>query len=292
MGEAETWDDAPAAALAPAGAQPAAAGPRLARALALGARAGLSRTARFVRHGGGLAARAVADLLYPPSCLACRSAVGSAQALCPACWRSMPFIERPVCERLGVPFALDLGPGLISPAAIADPPVFGKARAVARHDGPARGLVHKLKFSDRLDMAGPMGLWMARAGAELTEGADALVPVPLHPVRFWRRRYNQSTLLAQEVSRACGVPVRPDWLARVKATRPQVGLTRAERAENLQGSFRVPEGLRARVSGSRIVLVDDVLTTGATANAAARVLLRAGAASVDVLTFARVTLAP
>lgn len=246
----------------------------------------------MARSAGRHVAGALADLLYPPSCLACRSAVGSARALCPACWRSMPFIEQPFCERLGIPFALDLGPGLISPAAMADPPVFGRARAVARHDGPARDLVHRLKFSDRLDMAAPMGLWMARAGAELTGGATALVPVPLHPLRFWRRRYNQSSLLAQEVSGRSSVPVKPEWLARVKATRPQVGLTRAERAENLQGSFRVPEGRRGEVSGARIVLVDDVLTTGATANAAARVLLRAGAASVDVLTFARVTLAP
>jgi ComF family protein len=292
MGEAETCDDASAAEFAPAGAQPPAAGARLALAIALGARSGFGRAAGLARGGVRRAGKSLADLLYPPSCLACRTAVGSAQALCPACWRTMPFIEHPVCERLGVPFALDLGPGLLSPAAMADPPVFGRARAVARYDGPARDLVHRLKFSDRLDMAGPMGRWMARAGTGLTADADALVPVPLHPLRFWRRRYNQSALLAQEVSRRCGVPVRLDWLARVKPTRPQVGLTRAERADNLQGSFRVNEGRRAMVAGSRIVLVDDVFTTGATANAAARVLLRAGAASVDVLTFARVTLAP
>lgn len=123
-------------------------------------------------------------------------------------------------------------------------------------------------------------------------GADALVPVPLHPLRLWRRRFNQAALLASVISRHAGVPSRPDWLARRKATRPQVGLTRAERGENLQGSFAVPASARPAVAGKHIVLVDDVLTTGATANAAARVLLRAGSAQVDVLTFARVTLAP
>ncbi|MFO1151584.1 MAG: ComF family protein [Alsobacter sp.] len=291
MGDAETWGDATPAST-PAVAARSVASRWLARFAATGGRPSLGSVVLAARGGAGIAARAVADLLYPPSCLACRAAVGSAHALCPGCWRSMPFIEPPFCERLGTPFALDLGPGLVSPAALADPPVFGRARAVARHDGPARDLVHRLKFSDRIDMAGPMGLWMARAGAGLTADADALVPVPLHPLRFWRRRYNQSMLLAQAISRHCRVPTHPDWLARVKATRPQVGLTRSERAENLQGSFRVPGGRRAQVAGARIVLVDDVLTTGATANAAARVLLRAGAARVDVLTFARVTLAP
>jgi ComF family protein len=240
----------------------------------------------------GRAGRGLVDLVYPPSCLACAAPVGDCNGLCAACWQALPLVERPCCERLGTPFAIEMGPGLLSPAALADPPVFGRARAVARYDGPARVLVHSLKFGDRLELAPAMGRWMARAGRELTAGADALVPVPLHPTRLWRRRANQAALLAAAVSRECGVPVRPDWLVRVKATRPQVGLSRNERALNLQGSFRVADHARLPLAGRRLAIIDDVLTTGSTANAAARVLLRAGASGVDVLTFAQVSRAP
>lgn len=255
-------------------------------------RSAASRWGAQVRQVLGLAARGLVDLVYPPSCLACAAPLAGDQGLCPACWRTLPWVERPYCERLGTPFSVELGPGLLSPAALAEPPVFGRARAVARYDGPARELVHRLKFGDRLELALAMGRWMARAGRDLTAGADALVPVPLHPWRLWRRRSNQAALLARSVSRASGVPVRADWLVRSKATRPQVGLSRNERALNLQGSFRIADGVRPAVAGRRLVLVDDVMTTGSTANAAARVLLRAGAEAVDVLTFAQVSRAP
>lgn len=237
-------------------------------------------------------ARSLVDLVYPAACLACSAPLSGPQGLCPACWRALPWVERPYCERLGTPFAVEMGPGLLSPAALAEPPAFARARAVARYDGPARELVHRLKFGDRLELALAMGRWMARAGRELTIGADALVPVPLHPWRLWRRRFNQAALLAQAVSRETGVPLQPDWLLRVRPTRPHVGLSRNARALNLQGSFRVAETARPLVAGRRLVLIDDVLTTGSTANAAARVLIRAGAGSVDVLTFAQVSRAP
>jgi ComF family protein len=235
-------------------------------------------------------ARAALDTLYPPTCLACRAATGEADALCPACWRAMRFIERPFCERLGTPFEQDLGAGLLSPQAIADPPVFRRARAVARfEDGPARRLVHRLKYSDRGELASPLGAWMARAGADLLAEADAVVPVPLHPYRLWTRRYNQAAALARAIARRSGKPFEPQWLRRVKSTRSQVGLSREQRAENVQGAFRASPG--APIKGRRIVLVDDVLTSGATANAAARALLRAGASDVDLLVFARVVTA-
>jgi ComF family protein len=247
---------------------------------------------RVWRAVAATAGRSVADFLYPPGCIGCAAPTGDAHALCAACWRQMPFIARPYCERLGTPFAFDSGPGLVSPAAMAAPPDFGRARTVARYEGPARELVHRLKYGDRLDLAPSMGAWMASAGSEILAGADLLVPVPLHRWRLWRRRHNQAAVLAHAVSRVADVPARHDVLARVRSTRPQVGLSRNERAENLRGAFRAGPTAPAALAGVRVVLVDDVMTTGATANAAARVLLRAGAAQVDVLTFATVCAPP
>ena len=233
---------------------------------------------------------AVLDLVFPQVCIGCRKATAVHEALCPRCWSAMRFIERPYCERLGTPFEQDLRqPGLLSPAAIADPPVFARARAAARfEDGPARLIVHRLKYYDRLELARPVGRWMARAGADLIAEAGLLVPMPLHRLRLAHRRFNQAALLAQVLSEETGIPVATQALVRVKPTPPQVGLSRAQRADNVQGAFRVPDERRPQVTGLRVLLVDDVMTSGASANAAARTLLRAGASNVDVLVFARV----
>jgi ComF family protein len=234
------------------------------------------------------------DLVYPPSCIVCRRAVAVHGAICAECWRDVAFIERPYCERLGTPFERDLAqPGLISLEAAANPPAFGRARAVARYDSDkARALAHRLKYYDRLELAEPIGRWMARAGAELLADADVIVPIPLHRLRLLARRFNQSAALAQAISRESAVPAEMMALARVKPTAPQVGLTRAQRAANLSGAFRVSPDRADAIDGRNVVLVDDVLTTGATANAAARVLLRAGAARVDLLVFARAVTSP
>jgi len=230
------------------------------------------------------------DIVYPPVCIACRRATESHFGLCPECWTRMRFIEKPFCERLGTPFDVDLGqPGLLSPEAIANPPAFSRARSVVKFDdGPARLIVHRLKYYDRLEVARPVGRWMARAGRELLDDCDLLAPVPMHRLRLLGRKHNQAALLAKAISRETGVPAAMRALERVKATPPQVGLSKAQRATNLQGAFKVGDAGRMVVLDKRIVLVDDVMTSGATANAAARVLLRAGARRVDVLTFARV----
>jgi len=241
----------------------------------------------LVRFVAGLGRRSL-DLVLPPTCLACRRPVGELGGLCPACWNKMGFIERPYCERLGTPFSHDPGGPLLSTSALADPPAYDRARAVSRFGDVARELVHLLKYGDRLDVARPLGRWMARAGSELLAGADALVPVPLHWTRLWWRRFNQSAMLAGAVSAISGVPVKEHFLDRRHATAPQVGKTRRERARNVQGAFTVPANMRAEVKGRRLVLVDDVITSGATVDACARALRRAGAQSVDVLTFARV----
>ena len=234
------------------------------------------------------AARFALGVVYPPTCIACAAATGEPHTLCARCWSEVRFIERPFCERLGTPFEVDLGVALLSPAAIADPPVFQRARAVARYDETARRLVHRLKYGDRLELARALGAMMARAGAELLVDADVIVPVPLHRSRLWWRRFNQAMALAGALSRTSGVPCDPFLLARVKRTRSQVGLTRTQRGDNLQGAFRVPADAKPHLAGKRVLLVDDVVTTGATANACSRALLRAGAESVDLLSFARV----
>jgi ComF family protein len=172
--------------------------------------------------------------------------------------------------------------------AIAHPPAYQRARAAVRFDEISRALVHALKYGDRLDLAPMMGRWLALAGRELLAEADALVPVPLHWRRNWARRFNQSGMLAAAVSSQTGVPVATSALKRVKATVQQVGLSRSERAANIQGAFRVPAEGKVAIAGRRLVLVDDVLTSGATSEGCARALLRAGAANVDVLVFARV----
>lgn len=234
-------------------------------------------------------ARTALDAVFPPACLNCRQATGVSGSLCAACWGQVRFIERPYCDRLGTPFAMDLGnDGLLSPEAVADPPVYARARAVAHfEDGPVRRLVHRLKYSDRTELANPLGAWMARAGNEILAEAEILVPVPLHRRRLAVRRFNQAQALAQSISAQCGIPADPFILARVKPTPSQVGLSRSQRALNLQGAFRVKDGMAARIEGRAVVLVDDVMTSGATANAASRALLRGGAKRVDVLVFAR-----
>jgi ComF family protein len=229
----------------------------------------------------------VTDVALPQLCPSCREPVDGA-GLCPACWSKLSFIAPPYCERLGIPFPFDSGAGLLSMEAIADPPAYNRARAAVRYDDVARKLVHALKYGDRLDLAPTMGRWMARAGCELLADADALVPVPLHWRRQWARRFNQSALLAHIIARTSGRVVAHGALKRVKATPQQVGLDKSERAHNVQGAFRVPAAGRAEVAGRKLLLIDDVLTSGATVDACTRALLRAGAASVEVLVFARV----
>jgi ComF family protein len=247
------------------------------------------RSSRFGRLAAPFRAAfgAALDVALPPLCPSCREPVGD-NGLCAACWAKLSLIAPPYCERLGIPFAYDPGPGVLSMEAISDPPAYQRARAAVRYDEVARTLVHALKYGDRLDLAPTMGRWMARAGHELLREADAIVPVPLHWRRLWARRFNQSALLAKALSQDCAKPVADTVLKRVKSTAQQVGLSQSERALNVQGAFRVPQQERAALAGRQIVLVDDVLTSGATADACARALLRGGAKQVDVVVFARV----
>jgi ComF family protein len=232
-------------------------------------------------------ARLALDIALPTLCVSCREPVDG-EGVCAECWAKLSFIAPPYCPRLGIPFVYDPGPELLSMEAIANPPAYTRARAAVRYDDVARTLVHALKYQDRTDLAPAMGRWMARAGQELLGEADVMVPVPLHWRRGWSRRYNQSGALARVISRQTGVKLASEALRRVRATEQQIGLSRSQRASNVQGAFKVAPERAAEIEGRRVVLVDDVLTSGATTDACARALLRAKATQVDVLVFARV----
>jgi ComF family protein len=239
------------------------------------------------RGAWSYAAELALDIALPTLCVACREPVDG-EGVCAECWAKLSFIEPPYCPRLGIPFVYDPGPELLSMEAIANPPAFARARAAVRYDDVARSLVHALKYQDRTDLAPTMGRWMARAGRELLKDADVLIPVPLHWRRGWSRRYNQSGALARVIERHSGVPLASEALRRVRRTEQQIGLSRTQRASNVQGAFKVAPERNGDVAGRRVILIDDVLTSGATIDACARALLRAKAASVDVLVFARV----
>jgi ComF family protein len=239
---------------------------------------------RVARRG----AASALDLLLPPQCLKCRLPVDRQGLLCAECWRGVAFIGPPCCAVCGLPFAHDEGPEAICGACVKEPPSFARARAAMVYDAASRALVLGFKHGDRIEAAAPFGRWLARAGAEFLAEADLVVPVPLHRWRLWRRRYNQAALLARALARASALEVVPDLLVRRRATASQHQLSRAQRRLNVRGAFAVDRRRSARLEGARVVLVDDVLTTGATVGACTRALLGAGARSVDVLTLARV----
>lgn len=243
--------------------------------------------ARITSRIGPLLDRA-GRLLFPPVCAGCRRHVSRPGTLCGACWPKLRLLERPWCPVMGTPFAHDMGEGFLSAEAIASPPPFERARAAVVFGGVAQQMVQRLKYNDRTELAPWMAGWMMRAAAELVADADVVVPVPLHWQRFFSRRFNQSAELARALAAQAGLPFAPEALRRTKSTRQQVGLGAREREENVRAAFSVPETASVLVSGRRVLLVDDVYTTGATAAAASRALKRGGARAVDVATFARV----
>lgn len=244
------------------------------------------RIAEFKGYAAPIAL-ALGRLLFPPVCGGCRRHVREPGTLCGACWSKLRFLEEPWCAILGIPFDHDHGAGSVSPAAIADPPPFRRARSAVSYDGVARAMVQGLKFRSRTELAPWMAGWMMRAGRESLADADVLVPVPLHRRRFFSRGFNQSAELARAVSVKTGISFEPGLVVRRKHTQQQVGLKAKERAANVRGAFQVPADAVDKVRGRHIVLIDDVYTTGATVSAVSRMLMRKGAASVDVLTFAR-----
>lgn len=231
--------------------------------------------------------RLVLDALLPPRCLVTNAAVDRPGQLSPAAWQAVDFIDPPICACCGLPFEVDPGPDALCGACARTEPAYARARAVMRYDDGARPLVLRFKHADRTEAAPAFARWMARAGAVQIEACDLIVPVPLHRWRLLRRRYNQSALLAVQLGRLSGKPVAPDLLRRRRNTPSQGRLSRGQRQLNVRGAFAVAPGRASEAAGASILLIDDVLTTGATVEACARVLKRAGALRVEVLTLAR-----
>lgn len=233
--------------------------------------------------------RPILDFVFPPACAGCGSPVQASNLLCGQCWSEMDWIEQPYCAVSGLPFSWDLGAEMTSPDVIANPPVYDRARSVTRFGETARKLVHQLKYHDRTDLACIMASWMMRAGSEcLQDPASLVVPVPLHRLRLWKRRYNQAGLLAQSLAQQSGLIYAPQIVQRIKATRQQVGLSEDERRSNVRGAFQLGPLPQGGLAGRTVVLIDDVWTTGATLEACCRLLRRADVGQIYILTFARV----
>ncbi|HEY2836496.1 MAG TPA: ComF family protein [Rhizomicrobium sp.] len=227
------------------------------------------------------------DLLFPPLCIGCGEPLGAGRGFCPDCWSGITFLDGPACECCGLPFAFDPGPGTRCGACLSQPPAFDRARAIFAYDEKSRGPILALKHADRLDLVPGFARWLERSGQALVAETDLVVPVPLHRMRLWQRRYNQAAELARRLGALSGKAVAADALVRVRPTESQGVMVSAKaRRRNVLGAFRVLDPVR--VKGRNILLVDDVLTTGATAEACARALKRAGAARVQILALARV----
>jgi ComF family protein len=246
----------------------------------------LRRLSGAARYAGGKAL----DLLLPPSCVACDQPVVAPGQLCADCYRRTGFITEPCCRRCGVPFGYPSQGGLdqLCPACRTIEPAFDRARAAFLYDRQARRLILPFKYADRTEIAVALAPHMARAGAALLAEADLLVPVPLHPSRLFRRRYNQAALLARALARIARKSALPDALVRIRATNPLADLSAVQRQQEVAGVFAVRHSRAQRIEGQRILLVDDVMTSGATVGGCALALRAAGAIGVDVLTAARV----
>lgn len=226
--------------------------------------------------------------MLPPVCVACHDTLDRHNALCPRCWSGLCFIRPPLCNLLGIPLPYDAGDQPVSSTALRHPPLYDRARAALAFDGVARDLIHAFKYADRHEAVPLFTRWMCDAGCALIAEADVVAPVPLHSWRLLRRRFNQSAVLAGRLARAHDKPMVLG-LRRVRHTKQQVGLAFGERRENVQGAFQVTPGRAAALAGKRVLLIDDVITTGATVEACALAMKEAGAEAVDVLAVARVT---
>lgn len=226
--------------------------------------------------------------IMPPLCPLTNEIVSAPGLLAASAWSKLKFIEEPFCARCGAPFSYEVGAGAECARCIAEPPDFDSARAAIVYDDASHGLIVSFKHADRTDLTPLLAQWLMQAGAGVLGGGVILAPAPLHRTRLFARRYNQAAMLAIEVARRSNARAEPTLLTRIRATPPQKNLSPEARRRNVAGAVAVRPSMADLVPGARIVLVDDVLTTGATLSACARALKRAGARRVDALVLARV----
>lgn len=225
------------------------------------------------------------DVAFPPCCPACHAQVSAQDNFCAECFAALRQISAPQCDCCGIPFAFDAGLAMQCPECMAEAPSFDSARAPLVYDAISAPLVRSLKFHDRYTGLRRATAMMVAALGERKNAIDIIVPVPLHWRRLMLRRFNQSALLAYALAQVLEIPCVPQALKRTRYTTPQMRLPRAERLHNVRGAFAVPEGVL--LASKTILLVDDVVTTGATVNACASTLKKAGAKAVHVLALAR-----
>ena len=249
--------------------------------------------AAILTRGVGLAGRSAAALrraIYPSSCVACGARTDADFGVCAPCWRDSHFIVGTACTGCGAPLPGEAVEGLdICDDCREITRPWGRGRAVLEYRDTGRRMVMQLKHGDRTDLARPMGLWLHRAAGDMIGPGTVLVPIPQHWSRLLRRRYNQAALLARSLGRECGAPVLPDALVRDRRTPPLQGHSREDRFDRLAGAIRPHPKRGAALAGRAVLLIDDVMTSGATFAAATEAARDAGAASVDVLALARVT---
>jgi len=229
-----------------------------------------------------VAARAALDFALPPRCAGCGSIVGDVHSFCPDCWKQIEFLGNSGCTTCGIP--LQATEQDTCGRCLAQPPRIARSRAAVAYDDLTRGLAIRLKYGRKVAIARTMARFMAPLVGEGDE--RLLVPVPLHRTRLWSRGFNQSALVARELSRRLGISVEASMLRRTRRTPPLKGMSPVQRRKTVAGAFAIADG--AAVAGKTIILVDDVLTTGSTAEACARTLRRAGAARVELVSWARV----
>ena len=234
--------------------------------------------------------KSLLDYLFPPSCPCCDAEIGQHGGLCIPCWQRLHFISRPYCERCGIPFIEAAKPGSLCGQCIRKLPVYRRSRAVFMYETMAKQLIVLFKRLDRTDLAPLLARMMVDTGHTLLQEANLLIPVPLHPFRLFLRRYNQSALLTRLIAEHTQTPAQMNILKRRRATTSQVGLQQRIRLQNLRQAFSITHKDTQRIKGKKVVLIDDVQTTGATVSECTRTLLKAGAEYVDVLTLAKTAL--
>lgn len=238
-------------------------------------------------HIARAAVRQVVDFALPPRCPGCGAVTSEPHRFCLDCWQGLHFLGEPCCARCGLPFEYESGEDVECGSCLTAPPAYDRLRAAVAYGETARKVALKLKYSGRPGVAETLAHFMQRHAAD--EEPDAIVaPVPLHRWRIWKRGYNQSALIARALARRTRHEAQLDLLRRVKATPVLRGLGKRERALAVRGAFKVPDAARQVIDGRTVLLVDDVYTSGATANACARALKRGGAARVNLICWARV----